>query len=237
MAEFSRFDGMRSQFIEVDEVMAMEGYPTTETSEQRIRRMVNEARPTSLGQRVAMENTLRNKEKLSVRLPPHDPDRTVEPGDQIVVLYGEQMGWRGRAVSLSTYSFSVNVRLTRPDGTTTGVIPQRQDAIAVLLPDVPVFEDLQAAEQWMDSQLPLVPSYAAGTEVWFSCPPNLAKRMDASPNQTTWLERHQDCEVLGRVTKFMPTWEANQAGYELLVVVDGEPELIEVAARRIKRLA
>lgn len=257
--------GMRGQRVVgawVDEIHLMQPYdvpatgPLDDDTERRIREMVDRSTPGGIGQRVAMENTLREKERQRLMretkqeprvFPPHDRDVDLLPYDEVVILGGDQEGWRGRVVQIDrglrgVGSDVVVVDMVRPDGTKASRVSHRREFVAKVLDRVPQFTSAHEAEAWLETQHrggPL-PQFAVGTRVIFSCPPHLAQRMcpaDRRREKREWLRRHDDLEVEGRVTKFMPWWEKDVPGYELLVLLDEEPELVEVAARRVLRLA
>jgi hypothetical protein len=178
--------------------------------------------------------------------PPHDKDWDLKPYDEVVILGGDQEGWTGRVASTERGRGgavqTVSVDMVRPDGTKASRVTHRREYVAKVLDRVPDFDSVHAAEAWLETQHrggPL-PEYAVGSMVVFSCPPHLAKRIlghSQRREHREWLRRHDDLEAEGRITKFMPWWEKDVPGYELLVLLDGEPELVEVAARRMLRLA
>lgn len=197
-----------------------------------------------------------------VVIPPYAQDhQNTRPGDQIVVLSGDQFGWRGTVtrVERARVGLSITANMVRLDGSKASQVSHRGEYVGRVLKEVPKFEHPEDAEAWLDGQLrEPVQEYATGARVIFSSPPHLAVRLAFrqevvdGKTKRAWLERHNDLEAEGRVTKFMPRWEVEsktesafglgatrttQPGYELLVTLDGEPDLIEVAARRIKRLA
>lgn len=182
-------------------------------------------------------------------LPPHDPDCVLRLGDEVVILDGEQRGLLGtvKYIERTVSGDSVVVAMQRRDGSRGVAVAHRLEYVGKLLPAVPVFTDAQQAESWMLAQLHDVPAdFAEGAQVIISCPPHLASRITGlKRTKSEWLARHEDMEAPARVTKYMPRWDAGtpethrlyQPGYEVLVMVDGEPELIEISARRVLRLA
>lgn len=192
-------------------------------------------------------------------MPPHEPatPQNLKPFDEIVVLVGEQRCWRGVVQAISTdMGGVVRAKMTRPNGSKASTVDHRMDCVGKILAKVPEFRDAETAEAWLESQLPEAPpEFAVGAVVIFSCPPHLAQRIEPINQSIDWKQRFDDLECRGRVTKYMPRWNSDTTepsgiygsletrrrivtpGYELLVLLDGEPEIIEVAARRIKRLA
>lgn len=215
-----------------------------------------EQTPAQLVTLVAMQNTLKNKEKRQMALygrydkngNPVAEKTRLQPYDEIVITTGEQKGWTGTVMSIER-SMNVNeavvtCSMRRPTGGTVRVqhvasaVRKAQDQVTP-----PSFEDQDDADAWLLSQLDDRPQeYAVGAVVVFSCPPHLAQRITGKRRTKEWLDRHDDLEAEGRVTKYMPQCEGGdyvrfQSAYELLTLIDGEPELIEVAARRLLRLA
>lgn len=198
-----------------------------------------------------------------VVIPPYAQDhQNTHRGDQIVVVSGDQFGWRGTVSSVygNGAEFTISADMVRLDGSTASRVTHRGSFVGRILKEVPRFDHPEDAEAWLDGQLrEPVQEYAVGARVVFSSPPHLAIRLafrrevEDGRTKREWLERHDDLEAEGRVTRFMPRWEHESKresafgafadprqtipGYELLVTLDGEPNLIEVAARRIKRLA
>lgn len=199
-----------------------------------------------------------------VTIPPYGQDhQNTRPGDKIVVLTGDQFAWQGRvrwvesSLGRSGLRRVIHAVMTRLDGSFAGVVQHRAEAVGRILKEVPRFEHPEDADAWLTGQLlSPVQEWATGARVVFSSPPHLAVRLalrhgiEDGRTERAWLEHHDDMEAEGRVTKFLPEWQhsdlkesafglgrPNVPGYELLVTLDGEPDLIEVAARRIKRLA
>lgn len=190
----------------------------------------------------------------AIQLPPHDKGAKLQSGDPVVILAGEHRGWRGHVMQVGGYLGSgvVKVKVVTPNGRAIPV-DHRREYVAKVLGTVPRFCSTDDADAWFRSQQGPIQEFATGTTVVFSCPPHMARRLgvDTNGDGVLWKDRHSDLEASGRVTKFMPWWEAaesrlsvtgksiskNKPGYELLVLLDGEPELIEIAAYRIKRLA
>lgn len=192
-----------------------------------------------------------------VTIPPYAQDHeNTKRGDQIVILNGDQFGWRGTVTSVGPGQITAN--MVRLDGSKGSQVTHRWQYVGRILKEVPRFEHPEDADAWLTGQLRApVQEFATGARVVFSSPPHLAVRLayrqeiEDGRTKRAWLERHDDLEAEGRVTRFIPEWLHNdgkesafglgrpkpQPGYELLVTLDGEPDLIEVAARRIKRLA
>jgi len=172
-----------------------------------------------------------------VVIPPHARDHeNTKRGDRIVVLAGDQLGWTGLVRQVQ--QGSINADMRRLDGTSASSVWHKCEYVGRILKEVPRFEDFDEADTWLTGQLrEPVPEWANGTRVIFSSPPHLAVRLGGATCAREWVERYDDLEAEGRITKFMPWWETGAQGYELLVTLDGEPTLIDVAARRIKRLA
>lgn len=198
-----------------------------------------------------------------VVIPPYGQDHhNTKPGDQVVILTGDQFGWRGTVRSVENVRGQITVvaDMRRLDGSKASTVTHRGEYVGRILKEVPRFDHPEDADAWLEGQLrEPVQEWATGVRVVFSSPPHLAVRLafrrevaEDGLAKREWLQRFDDMEAEGRVTKFMPYWETEQKtesafpghsrhqtvpGYELLVTLDGEPALIEVAARRIKRLA
>lgn len=246
--------GTRPKIISIDEVQAMQpygGYWEAVRNDEILKPWDQDGVPV-VRERLPTEG---------VTIPPYGQDHgNTRPGDQIVVLMGDQFGWRGTVASLSNVHGQVTVvaDMTRLDGTKASRVTHRGEAVGRILKEVPRFEHPEDADAWLEGQLRApIQEFAVGATVIFSSPPHLAVRLAfrqevrEDGSKRAWLERHDDLEAQGRVTKFIPQWQHSdgkesafglgrpkaQPGYELLVTLDGEPDLIEVAARRIKRLA
>lgn len=94
-------------------------------------------------------------------LPPHATydalDRTPLKGDDVVVLVGDQKGWRGvvAADCIPGHRTSVPCKMTKPDGSlSNGGVPveHRWGTVGFVLSDVPQFADLADAEAWLATQ-------------------------------------------------------------------------------------
>lgn len=183
--------------------------------------------------------------ETDIRLPPHDPDADLSVGDQLVVTEGEQRGWTGTVTWVDERSRQVAARMVRRDGTTGPQVIHREECVAKIGLAVPSFHSVEAADEWLEQHRRT--PYPSGTPVVFTAPPHLAQRLEEDPNSTEWITRHFEREYVGRVVRsHAPSWAAGPttersvlrpAFYELLAVVDGEPEIVEVPTERVLRMA
>ncbi len=105
-------------------------------------------------------------------MPPHvvvsELWRRPRVGEEIVVLTGEQAGWRGviRFVDHLGGMPTITALMSRPDGSLAGPVAHRADAVGLVLPEVPTLTSVEAAEAWLEANDPTKrPKYPAGTRV------------------------------------------------------------------------
>lgn len=177
---------------------------------------------------------------------------TPKDGDDIVITAGEQFGWRGKVKGdhdhlVRSVQKDVNEPIVaaiqcvmfRPDGTrSNGGVPvaQKAEYVRKIVPEVPEFESLDEAEQWLVDHDPSPrPSHVPGQTIQFYWTQR-TKEMNEAVQQVMGVTR--DLVITGKVLKFLPKIEDTVfPGFKVVTLEHpqhmGEPHIITIFAHRV----
>lgn len=158
-------------------------------------------------------------------------------GDEVVITFGEQLGWRGRvAHDYPRMPVAISVNMTRPDGTRV-TVDHRTEYVAKVLPEVPQFTSVEEAQVWMTvHDRAIRPAYAVGQAIRF-------ERTVAKGAKGKDKRKIMDVVMTGRVVGFEPDAHVEMGiggrgpAYKVLTfdlpAMKGEPKILWVEPGRI----